>query len=270
MVWLETPIGRPSHGPLPMTPSLPERPSYNRPGQPASSAVPKPCARSSKANAFPRSLPPSPCPLPPAASGSRAWPTTARRVEASGRALVDRPQAPARWPRTASAALSTPPGRLAPSLRHGVAAHWLQCSPTTPGARWAVRASAARANKGRTLLPAHRAARSPPGRPRLGRCRPRCPGVPGSSGRDHGALCRRHAPGALCPAPRGLVAPSPARAPPHPPSASESEHTRRLAQTPRVGPRALWEPSPQRWVAPWHGDGPGGDRPSLLSHRAAL
>jgi IS1 family transposase len=123
----------------------------------ATGPLPKPCARSSKANACTPSLTPSPLPLPPSASGSIALPTMAHRVESISRALVDRPKSPARWHSTSIALLIKTPCRMALFLRNGVAAHWPPCSPSKPGSSLAVRASAAPEKKGRKLRPPHRA-----------------------------------------------------------------------------------------------------------------
>ena len=250
--------------------SRPEQPCASRPRRRGSCAGHKPSMRWSRVHPSPPSPPPAMWRMLPGAHGCSAWPIKGPRGCWSAHALVDRPPSPARWHSPARASLRTPPGPRAPALRQGVAAHWPPCAPTKAGASLAVRASAAPEKTGRTLLPSHRSPGARPGGSRLRFARTRGPRLPGAPRREPWALGSCTDPVALCPAPPGRVAHRPARPPPHPPAAPESEHTRGVPHTPRVARPALLEPCHQRrgaqgpWGAPrWH-------RQSLLYHRAPL
>ena len=102
---------------------------------------------------------------------------------------------------------------MVPVLPRGVVAHAPWSWPSTRAPNLGVKVSAGCEKTGGELLSSYRAACSRPGGSRLRFCRTGGPRGPGPSGRNHPALCRRNGPVALCPAPRRLVAQSPAGAP---------------------------------------------------------
>src|SRR5262249_12656244 len=119
--------------------------------------------------------------------------------------------------------------------------------------------------KSRELLSSYWATCSRPGCPRLRLYRTGCARVPGPSGRDHLALCRRNDPVALYPPPSELMArQSPAVSPAHAPPEPQPDHTRRSAQTPGVGALSELGPRDQWGVAQCHRCRPVWDLESLL------
>jgi hypothetical protein len=164
--------------------------------------------RSSKAHVCRPSLPPSPCPLPPPAPGSRAWPTPARRVASSAHALGDRPTAPAREHSPALVSWIKAPCRRGPSRRQGGAAPWPQWAPNTPGDSAVGRGGAVGATQAAQRDPRGAGGSS------LGSMKPHrsagawpCP-VPAGGGRRSAHACRR---GRCARARAHVRRPSPAR-----------------------------------------------------------
>ena len=200
----------------------------------------------------------------PCAKGCIALRRREPKAEEIALDLVDPHKGPVSGNNTAIAWSIKPPGSTAPGMPHGVAVHWRPSSSARPGASAGVRASAAPEKKGRKLLPPSRSSCSRPGCSRLRLSCTRRPRVPSAPWREHLALCRRHQPLALCPAPRGLVAPRAARAPPHTSAAPEPEQAGRSTHTPGVGALSYLEPPDQWGVAQCHGGGPVWDLQSLV------
>src|SRR5262245_51567092 len=162
--------------------------------------------------------------MPPSARGCSALRRRGPRACEIARAPGDHPKSPARWSTPSIAPSAQPPWRPTPALLHGVVAHSPPSARARLGSSGAGSVSAAFDKTGGELLSAHRPADARPGGPRRRLWRPGGVGGPSPSGRAPLALGRRNAPVALCPAPRGLVAPSgPALPPPQAPPDAETE-----------------------------------------------